>query len=116
MFIRLFPVIFSTLLFAAHLLRFYGYIYPVLLLLACFTLIIKKKWVIQVWRGFLLLAGIIWIKITVSLIILRIDQQKPWLRLLFIMSALILFNFLSLLSTRNNKVRTYYGELEKPEK
>ena len=112
MLIRLFPIIFSTLLFSAHLLRFYGYVYPALLLASLLTLFIKKKWVIQLWRAFLLIAGIVWIKITVSLVLLRIDQHKPWLRLLLILSALILFNFLSLLSTRSKKLRLFYGEIK----
>ncbi len=113
MFLRLFPLIFSTLLFAAHLLRFYGYFYPALLLALLLTLLIRKKQVIRVWRWFLLIAGVVWIKITVSLVLLRIDQQKPWLRLLIIMSAVVLFNFLSILPTRTKKVREFYGDVKK---
>ncbi len=114
MFYRLFPIIFSTILFSAHLLRFYGYVYPVALLALLLTLLVKKKWVIRLWQFLLLIAGIIWIKITISLILLRIDQHKPWLRLLIIMGAVILFNFFALLSTRSKKILAYYGGINPP--
>jgi hypothetical protein len=111
MLVRLFTIIFSILLFSAHLLRFYGYVYPVILLAFLLTLLIKKSWVIKMWRMILLIIGIVWIKITAALILLRFEQHKPWLRLLVIMSALILFNFSSIYSTMNKKVRSYYGDI-----
>lgn len=111
MFVRMFPVVFSTLLFSAHLLRFYGWWPPALLMLACLSLFFPKRWILKSWQLLLLLFGIIWIKITVSLVWLRLEAGKPFTRLLIIMAALVIINFLSLLATRNKKVRQFYHDI-----
>jgi len=111
MIIRMFPVVFSTLLFSAHLLRFYGWWPPALLMLTCLTLFIPNRWVLRGWQVMLLLFGLIWIKITITIILMRLEAGKPLMRLLLIMGAMVTINFLSLLATRNKTVRKFYHDL-----
>ena len=111
MFFRMFPVVFSTLLFSAHLLRFYGWWPPIILMLACFSLLLPWRCILKTWQLLLLIFGVIWIKITVDLVSLRLESGKPYLHLLLIMAAIVVINILSLLSTRNRKVRQFYHDL-----
>ncbi|HHJ51830.1 MAG TPA: hypothetical protein ENJ89_01435 [Caldithrix abyssi] len=107
--LRVFPIIFSTLLFSAHLLRFYGYWPPVLMMLLCFSLLSDKRRVLQMWQILLAIFTLFWIKITVSLVLLRLEKGMPWQRLALIMSAVVVVNLMSLLWTNRKTVKEMFN-------
>ncbi len=109
MFVRLLPVLFSALLFSAHISRA-GYNIPaVIFLLLIGTLFIKKTYILRAWQIVLGLASLIWIQATVSYIQARMSMGMPWMRLLFIMAAIVLFTAFSAWWMENKKIKAFYG-------
>ena len=110
MFVRLLPVLFSTLLISAHFMRAYGYLIGSLFLLLLFTLFIRKIWIIRLWQILLSLAAITWIFTTINLINLRIEIGQPWLRLAIILGAIIVFTVWSALWLKNKRINAFYNK------
>ncbi len=108
--VKVFPIIFSTLLFTAHLLRLYGYVPPILLMMLCFSLVLEKRWILRFWQALLTIFSLLWIIITINLVLDRIEKNMPWERLLLIMGALILINLLSLLWTNSASLKKIYNQ------
>ena len=111
MFIRLLPVLFSTLLISAHFMRAYGNLIGFLFLLLLFTLFIRKSWIIRLWQILLSFAAITWIFTTINLINLRIEIGQPWLRLAIILGAIIVFTVWSAFWMENKKTKNYYNKI-----
>ena len=109
MFVRLLPLLFSTLLISAHFMRAHGNLIGSLFLLLLFTLFIRKSWILRLWQVLLSLAAITWIFTTISLINLRIDLGQPWLRLALILGAIIVFTIWSAYLLENKKIKNYYN-------
>ncbi len=109
MFVRLLPVLFSALLFSAHISRA-GYNIPaVIFLLLIGTLFIKKTYILRTWQVVLGLASLIWIQAAVGYIQTRMQMDMPWIRLLFIMIAIVLFTAFSAWWMENKKIKEFYG-------
>ncbi|HGY56515.1 MAG TPA: hypothetical protein ENK44_12470 [Caldithrix abyssi] len=83
------PLIVGNLIFAAHLLRFYGLIPALIAVAFTFTLLIRKEIVLLLWQLLFTAAGLIWVFATIGFIRYRLAEGLPWLRLLIIMSLLI---------------------------
>ena len=113
MFFRLLPVIFATILFAAHIMRFTS-LYPALAVLALLaTLFIRKNWIPYMWQILTGLAIIEWLRTTIMFVQMRLDVGLPYLRLLVIMGVVILFNVYVLISLRNKKLQAFYVDKDK---
>ena len=109
LFIRLLPLILSTLLAAAHVMRFYGLAAAILVLLLLGTLFIRNIWTLKFWQ--LLQGGfaVMWISITINFIQIRIALNTSWLRLGIIMSVVTLFTIFSGLWLENKKIKLAYN-------
>lgn len=110
MFVRLLPVLFSTLLISAHFMRAYGNLIGSLFLLLLFSLFIRKSWIIRLWQVLLSFAAIAWIFTTMNLVNLRIEIGQPWLRLAIILGAIIVFTVWSALWLKNKKINDFYNK------
>lgn len=106
--VRLIPVFLSILIFAAHVLRG-GHLYSaVLILLLMATLFIRHPLVMRVWQGFLVFIGLLWVKITIGLVHLRMATGTPWLRMVFILGTVAFVAWISAwLLGRGNSKRFY---------
>ena len=91
--VRLLPVILANLLFAAHMSRSYSDVLALLVLLFTFTLFLSQKWILRIWQGYLMLAGLLWIVDTIGLVQGRLALGIPWIRLAIILSLVSLFTF-----------------------
>ena len=111
--LRLFPVILSTILFAAHVLRFNGLFWAIAVLLLLLTLLFRKPWIIRFWQILLSFAALKWVIITIELIQMRIAFDMPYLRLVVILFTVIIFNVFTIAWLESGKIKAHYqGEGE----
>ncbi len=117
MFWRLAPMVFADLLFAAHVLRFYGFLPAILILAFGLTLLIKKSWLPGIWQILLLFAIGEWIRVTIEFVRYRLAMGMPYFRLIIIMGAIILFFIFVIFWWQNKKIQLYYkkGDVENNE-
>ncbi len=108
MFLRLLPVIIADILFSAHVLRFHGLLPALIVLLINFTLLIRKPWIPIMWQLLTGLAIIEWIRITIYFVNFRMAVDMPYVRLLFIMGLVILYNVFIILRLRSYKIQKWY--------
>jgi hypothetical protein len=106
--VRLVPLILSTLLIAAHFMRFYGLEAAVAGLLLLGTLFVRHQWILRFWQGVLAVAAIIWIDTTYGIVQFRQELNQPWLRLMIIMSAVIAFTVFSGFWLENKRIKAFY--------
>jgi hypothetical protein len=109
-FIRLLPVILSTLLYAAHVLRFNGLPVAVMVLILLLTLFIRKPWIIRLWQILLAFAALKWVIITVELVQMRINFEIPYLRLAIILIIVAVLNLFTVFWLQNKKIKKFYGD------
>lgn len=107
--IRLVPLIFAQLLFAAHIMRSFGSIWAMVILILLFTLFIRRDWILRLWQVVIAFEVIEWIRITIIIVQLRLAVDMPYIRLLIIMSAVIIFNLFVIYLLRRPKVKTFYS-------
>ncbi len=107
-FVRLFPVIFSMMLFAAHFLRFSGLPTATVSLLLLLTLFIRRPWVLRFWQVVMLFATLMWIDTTFNLVHQRVEMGTPWGRLAIIMGVVIAFTVFSGIWLENKKIKSFY--------
>jgi len=105
----LIPIILANLLFAAHVMRFNGMYWTLLILALLFTLFIRRDWILRLWQVLVGLAIIEWILTTIRFVQMRMTLEAPYIRLMFIMGAVILFNLFVLLWLQNKKLKRYYS-------
>jgi len=96
-FVRLLPVIFSTLIMAAHFSRAGNGILMILCLLLPFLLFIKKQWVARLFQVLLVLGSLVWIQSIVHYAKIRSSMGESWTRLAIILGIVALFTALSAL-------------------
>jgi len=108
MILRLLPVIFADLIFAAHVLRFHGPAPALIVLLINFTLYIRKPWIPIMWQLLTGLAIIEWIRVTIYFVNFRMAMDMPYVRLLFIMGLVILYNVFVIFRLRSHKIQKWY--------
>lgn len=109
MLFRFVPIILSTLLFAAHVMRFYGVFPALAVLLLLFTLFIRRVWIIRLWQLFLIVAVLIWINTTIEFVRFRLATSMPWSRLLIIMLSVVLLNVFSILWLQHKRFHSYFN-------
>ncbi len=114
-FLRLLPVIFTTLLFALHFSRAGNNFLAIIILLLLITLFIRNDMVQKAWQVFLGITGIVWIYIAIGYIQLRLVTDTPWMRLGFIMGGIVLFSFFSAWWMSLPKIKSFYGNSEESE-
>ena len=111
--LRLVPVILSTLLFAAHVMRFNGPLWAMMVLGILLTLFIRKPWIIRLWQVLLTFATLKWVTIAIELVQMRIAFEMPYLRLAVILIAVVTFNVFAIIWMQDEKIRDFYRVREK---
>ena len=105
---RLFPIILSMLLLAAHFYRAGYTILTVLCVGLLFLLFLRKRWVPRLFQALLVLGALEWLRALYFFAAMRIAWNQPWTRLAIILCAVALFTALSGLVFRSQKLRTYF--------
>jgi hypothetical protein len=103
--LRLLPLIFAQLLFAAHIMRSFGSFWAILVLLLLLTLFIRREWIIRIWQVIIAFVTLEWIRTTIIIVKLRLAIEIPYTRLLIIMCAIILFNLFVIYWLQRPKVK-----------
>lgn len=111
--LRLLPLIFAQLLFAAHIMRSYGLFWAIVVLLLLFTLFIRREWIIRIWQVIIVFVILEWIRTTIVIIQLRLAVDMPYTRLLIIMCVVIIFNLFVIYWLQRPKVKTIYSRIKK---
>ncbi len=108
MFKRLFPIIFALILLGAHFSRNNNDILAIICVLLPFLLFIKRMWVIYLLQTIAYLGGVIWAYTTYSLVVGRLSEGQPWLRLLIILAVVALFTIWSAYWVKSPAVKEKY--------
>ncbi len=107
--VRLLPLIFSTILIAAHIMRFYGLEAAILMLLLPATLFIRNLWTLKFWQVLHGVFVVMWIFVSINLVQTRMALNMPWVRLAIIMVVVTLFTAFSGLWLENKKIKQAYN-------
>ncbi len=105
MFVQVIPLLIGDLIFAAHILRFYGLMPALIVVAFMFTLLIRKEIILILWQLLFVLSSIIWIFATIDFVRYRLAEGMPWLRLVIIMGLLIVFSVFNIYWTRRKVFR-----------
>lgn len=108
--IRLIPLIFAQLLFAAHIMRSHGPVWALAVLALLFTLFIRRKWIIGLWQTLIALTVLEWVRTTLVLTQLRMDVGMPYTRMLIIMSVVILYNLFVIYRMQSKDILFHYNK------
>ncbi|HEM48991.1 MAG TPA: hypothetical protein ENO27_02155 [Caldithrix sp.] len=108
--LRLLPLIFTQLLFAAHIMRSFGVIWALVVLMLLITLVIHREWIIRLWQIIIAFEIIEWIRTTLIIVQLRLAVEMPYLRLLIIMGAVILFNLFIIYWLQRKRIRNFFSQ------
>ena len=111
-FIWLIPVFISLLLLAAHFLRYGNILFMTLSLLAIPLLAIRKKWVVLLFRTLLFLGTVEWVRTIWTLAAIRMEFEKPFLRMAIILGVVALFTFFSAFVFNSKRLRNRFSEAE----
>jgi hypothetical protein len=106
--LRLFPVVISFLLLAAHFYRGGQLVVAALCIGAPFLLLVRKSWVPRLFQVLLLLGALEWLRTLYMFAAMRIAWEQPWLRLAVILIAVALFTALSGLVFEGRSLRARY--------
>ena len=109
-FLRLLPVIISFLLLAAHFMHAGQTYLIILMLLLPLALIPRKPWVPMIFQLVLLVGAIEWLRTLVVIAQTRMGFGEPWIRMVVILGAVVLFTALSSLVFRNTALRKRYSD------
>lgn len=109
-FIRIFSIVLSALLLAAHF-RWHGMdllAIPAVLFPA--LLFIKRGWAARTVQIILFLGGLEWVRTTIEIASRRMDAGESWIRMAIILGAVAVFTVVSALPfSRNKSLREQYG-------
>lgn len=108
-FVRLFPVIISFLLLSAHFSRVGISILSLIFLLLPFLLMIKKRWITNMFKIVLIIGSLEWLRTLIFYINQRQDLGEPYFRLVLIIGAVAIFTGLSTFAFSNEKVKDYFN-------
>ena len=109
-FVRLIPVLLSTLLLGAHFLRAGQTVLAVLIILFPVVLLVKQAWVARLAQVVLVLGGIEWIRTLLVFVAARREFGQPWTRLALILGTVALFTIGSgLMFSLSGALRRRYG-------
>ena len=110
-FLRLLPVFISFLLLAAHFLRSGHVIISTVLLALLLLLFLQNSWVPRVIQLILLLGTFEWLRTLYTVAQVRIELDRPWMRMAIILGAVALFTALSCLVFRSGALRKKYSDV-----
>lgn len=106
--LRIFPVILSIILMAAHFSRADQTIPAIISLIFPLFLLIKKRIIIRLFQVVLILGGAEWVRSMFSYIEVRKSVGDDYMRLAVILSAVAIFTAASGLFLQNKKILDIY--------
>jgi|GEM_PF-949958 len=101
----LFPVVLCQLLSAAHFLRSHDHIIVAFFLLSIFLVFIKRAIAARLIQMLLTFATLVWVYTAHGLAMIRIDEGRPWIRLVVILSIVIALNVLAVFVLQTNTMK-----------
>jgi hypothetical protein len=107
--LQLLPVLLSTLLIAAHFLRYGNPVLAILCLAAPLLLLVRHPLAARLVQTALFLAALEWIRTTAALAAQRSDLGLPWGRMTAILGAVAAFTLGSLFVFLSKTLRTRYN-------
>lgn len=108
-FLRVLPVILSTLVLVAHFYRSGNLVVVALLALLPLMLFIRKPWVPGLYVGVLLIGAAEWVRTLLVIADVRQAQGAPWMRMAMILGAVALVTAASSLVFASRSMRKRYG-------
>jgi hypothetical protein len=93
--LRIFPVILSALLLAAHFLRSFSLLAMLLCLAAPLLLLIKRSWILRVMQILCAVSTLIWIIALYEIVQQRIYEGRSWTASAIILGVVVAFALLS---------------------
>lgn len=109
-FLRLLPVILSTLLLSAHFLRAQNFIFALILLLLPFLLLAKKVWAARTIQTILFFGAFEWLRTLITIAIIRNAMNESWGRMAIILGSVALLTAASaLIFSYNESIKKRYG-------
>lgn len=106
--LKLFPVILSFLLLAAHFYRSGQLVFTALCLAMLLLLFLKKSWIPRLFQVVLLLGALEWLRSLYFLAAMRIAWDQPWTRLAVILGAVAIFTAISGLVFQSRALTAMY--------
>ncbi len=106
------PIILSSLLIAAHFIRYDFKLMAIFCLLLPALLLFRRTWVPKVITTFLLLYSIEWVRTMVSLVEQYKLQERPFLKLVIILLSVIVFTLLSSAVFKSQTMKNRYQEVD----
>lgn len=107
-FLRLAPFVLATLLLGAHFLRDGLTALVIVCVLLPFLLLVKKRWVSTLLQGYMLVAALVWVQTTYSLVRSRMAEGEPWIRMLAILSTVTAFTLWAGYLLRSRRLQERY--------
>lgn len=108
-FVRLFPVLVSYALLAAHFYRVEMNVLMVISLLIPFLLLLRKAWAARFVQVVLVLGVLEWIRALFFYASWRVQVGEPWSRLAVILIAVTIFTVISVFVFRSSSIKKLYG-------
>ncbi|MDH5298431.1 MAG: hypothetical protein OEV91_05375 [Desulfobulbaceae bacterium] len=108
-FLRLLPVLLSTILISAHFLRSRLWLLVVISVAISALLLVRKKWAARLVQAGLVLAALEWLRTLYGLVLYRQAMGMEWKRLAVILAGVALATLLSALVFRFSALRQRYG-------
>lgn len=114
-FIKLLPIIFSSLLLSAHFMR--AELLPLVLLslFLPFLLLVKRPWAARFIQIVLIAGSFEWVRTVIVLVAMRRDAGEPWLRMVLILGSVATFTLLSAVTIEGKTLRERYKLTRKSE-
>jgi hypothetical protein len=108
MFALLIPTLLSCLLLAAHFFRG-GQIYLMLAVCAVpLLLVVRRAWAMRVVQAILILGALEWVRTTLEIRAVRLDEGRDWQRMAIILGGVACFTLLSAAAYLLPPLRRYY--------
>lgn len=110
--LKLIPVVLSFLLLAAHFLRADLVFTAGLCVAMPLLLLFRERWVPLLFQVLLVLGALEWLHTLIVFAGERMDAGRPWIRMVVILGAVMLFTALSGLVFRSNSLRSWFAGKE----
>ena len=108
-FVRILPVLISSVLIAAHFQRSGATIIAFICLFSTCLFFITRPWSARIIQALLILYALEWLRTLVNLVQMRIEYGMPWARLALILGGVALFTALSALVFRHPRLQERFS-------
>jgi hypothetical protein len=102
------PTIFSALLMAAHFLRYWDMALVLIFVWLPLLLLVKRAWAARILQLAMVLAALVWGRLTWTLVHERLAEGEEWVRLALILGAVALLAIVAALLFETRRLRRRY--------